>query len=66
MESNDDRYSIHSPLGGLDLTLSSAQALALTMDSIGENQSAKLLNFAHISIDKTKLLGQGSFSRVYR
>ena len=66
METQDGRYSIHSPLGGLDLSLSSAQALALAMDSLGETQSARLLNFAHIAIDKTKLLGQGSFSRVYR
>lgn len=65
-EASDERYSIHSPLGGLDLSLSSAQALALTMDAIGETQSARLLNFAHISIDKTNLLGQGSFSRVYK
>jgi len=62
----DERFSIHSPLGGLDISLSSAQALAVTMDTMLENRSARLLNFAHISINKSQLLGQGSFSRVYR
>jgi hypothetical protein len=60
------RHSIHSPLGGIDISLSSAQHLARTMDELGEQRTTKLLNFAHIEIERHKLLGQGSFSRVYR
>jgi hypothetical protein len=60
------RHSIHSPLGGIDISLSSAQHLARTMDELGEQRNTRLLNFAHIEIDRQKLLGQGSFSRVYR
>ncbi len=60
------RHSIHSPLGGIDISLYSAQTLARTMDALGEQRTTRLLNFAHIEIDRNKLLGQGSFSRVYR
>lgn len=60
------RHSIHSPLGGIDISLYSAQTLARTMDELCEQKTTRLLNFAHIEIDRHKLLGQGSFSRVYR
>lgn len=33
---------------------------------MGGKQSANLLNFAEIHLDKNKLLGHGSFSKVYR
>lgn len=56
-----------SPLKGCDIKLSSAQSLATTMDSIGSGFNAvRLLNFAHIILHTDKLLGQGSFSKVYR
>ena len=46
-------------------SLYSAQTLARTMDELCEQKTTRLLNFAHIEIDRHKLLGQGSFSRVY-
>ena len=96
---------IRSPLQGVDLTLRSAQSLALSMDAIStsarkrsqssdilvgavnnRNGGVKLLNFgqgspnivikfsfncylfhrsAYISMDTSKLIGSGSFSKVY-
>ena len=50
---------------GMDLTLHSAQTLARTLDEMRNTGSAKLVNFAHIALDTQKLIGQGSFSRVY-
>jgi len=56
--------SMVSPLLGVDISLCSAQALAMAMDNI--SSTTRLINFAHIYLDKGALLGQGSFSRVYR
>jgi hypothetical protein len=64
-------HEIRSPLQGVDLDLKSAQTLAASIDDLGispsryRNKSVRLLNFAYISLDKSKLLGQGSFSKVY-
>jgi len=59
--------TLRSPLIGLEYTLQYAQLLSETVDDLGLDGNVKLLNFACIHIDtKTKLLGQGSFSRVYR
>jgi hypothetical protein len=57
---------ITSPLQGLNVNLHSAQNLADTLDQIGSQNRVKLLNFAYIKLDTAKLLGQGSFSKVYR
>ena len=57
--------SINSPMWGMDLTLHSAQTLARTLDEMRDADSAKLVNFAHIALDTQKIIGQGSFSRVY-
>lgn len=62
---------IRSPLAGVDIDLYSAKTLAEQLDSLGvkSNQGiaapVKLLNFAYISLNKNKLLGSGSFSKVY-
>ena len=53
-----------SPLFGIDLTLDTALALAEVLDHISSSKSAKLINFAHIQTD-WRLIGQGSFSKVY-
>lgn len=54
-----------SPLLGADLSLSSAQTLAHTMDEL-MSEGSRLLNFANIFLDKSQVLGHGSFSKVYR
>lgn len=64
--STQDRNDSKSPLHGFDVSLLSAQELAKTMDQMGGSASAKLINFAHIYLDKKNLLGFGSFSKVYR
>lgn len=62
---------IRSPLQGVDLNLKSAQTLAASMDNLGispsrhRSKNVRLLNFAYISLDKSSLLGSGSFSKVY-
>lgn len=63
---------IRSPLQGVDINLHSAQSLAESLDHIGigtsktsKGPAVRLLNFAYISMEKTKLLGSGSFSKVY-
>lgn len=69
--SSESGEEIKSPLRGMDLDLKSAQTLAESMDTLGISSSrskpkaVKLLNFAYISLDKSKLLGSGSFSKVY-
>ncbi len=57
---------ITSPLGGTDISLVSAQALATSLDSLDNTQKSKLLNFADVKLNKSKVLGHGSFSKVYR
>lgn len=57
---------ISGPLQGLNVNLHSAQSLADTLDVIKSQKGVKLLNFAYIKLDSSKLLGQGSFSKVYR
>jgi serine/threonine protein kinase len=55
---------------GVDLNPRSAQALAFNVDAIGTRRGGtgivKLLNFAYINLDKSQMLGSGSFSKVYR
>jgi hypothetical protein len=59
-------HTIQSPLLGLDISYSAANELALVVDTMSSNKTARLLNFAHISLDSTRLLGTGSCSKVYR
>lgn len=58
--------NIRSPLIGSDFSLSTAQSLAATVDSIRVHGRVKMLNFAHIKVDFRKPLGSGSFSKVYK
>lgn len=58
--------TIASPLAGMDLTQNSAQQLAASLDHISSPGGVKLLNFAYVKLNTKKLLGQGSFSKVYR
>ena len=62
----DAGVAITGPLQGLNVNLHSAQSLADTLDVIKSQKGVKLLNFAYIKLDSSKLLGQGSFSKVYR
>lgn len=57
---------ITSPLTGMDIKLDSAQVLADTLDQVSKESGVKLLNFAYIRLNTQKLLGQGSFSKVYK
>ena len=57
---------IVSPLAGLNINLHSAQSLADCIDRMITEEGVKLLNFAYVQLDETQLLGQGSFSKVYR
>lgn len=53
-------------VGRLSLNEDSAMALAETMDSIeADSEYVQLLNFAYLSIDQRKVLGQGGTARVY-
>lgn len=63
---SESSEAMQSPLVGLDLPLPYAQNLATALDELGALSNVKLLNFAHIALDKQSMLGQGSFSRVYR
>jgi hypothetical protein len=62
---------LRAPLLGVDLNVNSAQNLAASMDTMGVSafrtvpKNVKLLNFAYITLDSSKMLGAGSFSRVY-
>ena len=40
--------------------------MARVVDNMGGKQTANLLNFAEIRLDRHKMLGHGSFSKVYR
>lgn len=64
--SNQEENAQISPLAGIDLSLHSAQALAMTLDNMTLTKSAKLVNFAHVVINNERVLGQGSFSKVFR
>ena len=57
---------ISSPLHGLNVGFQSAHILASTMDTMQREKGVKLLNFSYIKLNKTQMLGEGSFSRVYR
>ncbi len=62
---------IRSPLQGVDINHHSALSLAASLDNLGVSPSrstskaVRLLNFAYISLDRTRMLGSGSFSKVY-
>jgi serine/threonine protein kinase len=62
---------IRSPLQGVDINHHSALSLAASLDTLGVsssrsvNKAVRLLNFAYISLDRTRMLGSGSFSKVY-
>ena len=59
------RGAFASPLDGIDIDVKSAQILAESLDDLG-HEEVKLLNFAYIELDRSKQLGSGSFSKVYR
>jgi len=50
---------------GIDLNPNSAQSLANSMDTLQKQSGVKLLNFAYMSLDRSKMLGMGSSSKVY-
>jgi hypothetical protein len=54
-----------SPLAGFDINNDIAQSLGSALDQVMTSKSVTLLNFAHIETSWS-LLGQGSFSKVYR
>lgn len=56
---------IDAPLAGTDLSVDSAHKLATTMDQLG-GEGVSLLNFAYIKMNTRRVLGQGSFSKVYQ
>lgn len=60
--------NMRTPLIGADLSLVAAITLAGAVDRMGANNSTiQVLNFAHIQLtSQRKLLGIGSFSKVYR
>jgi hypothetical protein len=58
--------NIRAPLIGSDFSLTTAHALADTMDRIRVQGQVKMLNFACIKIDFRAHLGAGSFSKVYK
>jgi hypothetical protein len=58
---------LKGPLLGVEVGFSEAQELAQEVDNIRTEGTVRLLNFAYLSLDKRgkKLLGSGSFSKVY-
>lgn len=58
---------LKGPLLGVEVGFSEAQELAMEVDNITHEGTVKLLNFAYLSLDRQgkKLLGTGSFSKVY-
>jgi len=50
---------------GLNVNFNAAQTLANTVDVMHTEHGVRLLNFAYIKLSTDKLLGEGSFSRVY-
>ncbi len=62
----DTTEDIRTPLVGAEFALSSAQSLANTMDQMHVHGQVKMLNFASLRLDTKKLLGAGSFSKVYK
>ena len=58
--------SIQKPLDGVEVGFHEAQELAQEVDNIHQEGTIRLLNSAYLSLDKPqKLLGAGSFSKVY-
>ena len=57
---------INSPLQGLNVGFQSAAVLASTMDDMQREKGVRLLNFSYIKLNTAQMLGEGSFSRVYR
>jgi len=55
-----------SPLHGIEVGFDEAQELAHRVDTLRAEGQVKLLNFAFLSLNKSQLLGVGSFSKVYR
>ena len=54
-----------SPLAGFDINHDTAQSLGFALDQVMSAKSVTLLNFAHVSTT-WRLLGQGSFSKVFK
>ena len=55
-----------SPLHGIEVGFDQAQALAHQVDSLRAEGQVKLLNYAFLTLNKSQLLGVGSFSKVMR
>ena len=53
-----------SPLHGIEVGFDQAQELAHQVDTLRAEGQVKLLNFAFLSLNKSQLLGVGSFSKV--
>lgn len=53
-----------SPLHGIEVGFDEAQELAHRVDTLRAEGQVKLLNFAFLSLNKSQLLGVGSFSKV--
>ena len=53
-----------SPLHGIEVGFDEAQELANQVDTLRAEGQVKLLNFAFLSLNKSQLLGVGSFSKV--
>jgi hypothetical protein len=53
-----------SPLHGIEVGFDEAQELAHQVDTLRAEGQVKLLNFAFLSLNKSQLLGVGSFSKV--
>lgn len=66
LEPDEDDETIKSPLVGLNVSYHSAQTLADTLDTMRKHHTVRLLNFAYINLDANAMLGQGSFSKVYK
>lgn len=57
---------LRSPLIGVEVPFSDAELLAQNVDKVHRDGVVKLLNFAYMTLDKSSLLGCGSFSKVYK
>lgn len=61
----DGYQAIRGPLLGVEVGYSEAQGLAREIDSLHQQGTVKLLNFAYLKVDQRAKLGAGSFSTVY-
>lgn len=63
---NSSISQLSKPLLGMEVGFSDAQELAKEVDNLRAKGDVRLLNFAYISLKtRSKILGSGSFSKVY-